>query len=280
MNLRQCIMTDNVWWRSISDANPNTVRLLNIANFLKNIRDFMLISSVYEDYIEDTADALRKLYTYECLCAELNITTGHLNKYEQYDWIEERYNDPTNFKVHNMYNATAFLFKYFPSPVKCYITVDKVKALHKIIGANGLITDAGEYRTTRVKPKGYNQYEYIHPEYISIQMSILIERTQVLLKEHYKQIEPTIKLAALVFTHFLHINPFSNGNGRVARLLLSYIISSVSVVPISLYSERISRRDYLECLSVSRQTEPFNPSALSTFIVESIERGLTCVAFY
>lgn len=62
-----------------------------------------------------------------------------------------------------------------------------------------------------------------------------------------------IKLAAIFFSEFLLIRPFSNGNGRVSRLLVHHILRRFILVPFSLYIPKAtwaaSRHDYLQILN-------------------------------
>ncbi|CAG8805235.1 6934_t:CDS:1, partial [Gigaspora rosea] len=88
------------------------------------------------------------------------------------------------------------------------------------------------------------------------------ERTDLLLEE-------AIKYGACFLAYFLLIHPFINGNGRVARLLLSYLLSRFTVVPLSLYTGPKTRDIYLQCLREAQwYQESFKPSALATFILE------------
>lgn len=55
------------------------------------------------------------------------------------------------------------------------------------------------------------------------------------------QLEETTKYGVCFFHQFLYIHPFLNGNGRVARVLLSYLLSKFTVVPLSLYTGKKTR---------------------------------------
>ena len=81
--------------------------------------------------------------------------------------------------------------------------------------------------------------------------------------------------------HFLTIHPFRNGNGRVARLLLSYFLSSVTIVPLSIYSKcENGREEYLKCLRDERSKSPSTESNLASLILESAYTNLEDICIY
>jgi Fic family protein len=88
-----------------------------------------------------------------------------------------------------------------------------------------------------------------------------------------------IKIAAQFLNKFLFIHPYENGNGRVARLLVSYILSSVSIVPVSL-TEGTRRDAYLTCLTDLQRIDgnqtmkTTKPIALATLILERVFMSL------
>jgi Fic family protein len=85
------------------------------------------------------------------------------------------------------------------------------------------------------------------------------------------EIEKIIKIAAEFLNRFLYIHPYSNGNGRVARILTSYLLSRVSVVPVSL-TEGSQRQTYLDCLRQIHSTGNLDqpPIALATLLLERV----------
>ena len=64
-----------------------------------------------------------------------------------------------------------------------------------------------------------------------------------------------VKLGAQFLSRFLYIHPFSNGNGRVGTILLSYLLSNFSVLPVSLYIKNAGRGVYLSCLRESQNNQ-------------------------
>ena len=172
-------------------------------------------------------------------------------------------------KIKNMNNAVQ---KIFPDPFKLEFdpnkfTIDLAKEIHSLIGANGLIGDAGNYRKTPAKPAQID-YEYVNVTEIQDKMEQLFKLTRKELMIDLS-IEDKVKLGAKFLSIFQAIHPFSNGNGRVGRLLLSYMLSSSCVVPITLYEESSDSNNYLTCIYESQNINPiFGP--LAQYILLSI----------
>ena len=79
-----------------------------------------------------------------------------------------------------------------------------------------------------------------------------------------------VKVVASFLSIFLNIHPFSNGNGRVARILTSLLLSRDSIVPVSLRgSNKSDRETYLECLR-GAQRGSLQPDALARLILDNV----------
>ena len=160
----------------------------------------------------------------------------------------------------------------FPNPFNVEFdsnrfTVDMAKQIHGLIGGDGLIENAGNFRNRPAKPAHYD-FEYLNYTEIDNKMIKLFKNARDKLNSDLS-LNEKIKLGAKFLSKFLYIHPFSNGNGRVGRLLLSYILSSSCVVPVTLFSSNKDNDDYLDCLVESRGTHPiFGP--LAEYILLSI----------
>jgi Fic family protein len=153
------------------------------------------------------------------------------------------------------------------------------------VGKNGLVPNAGSFRKIQVKP-GQGTYDYLNHDEIIGEMNRLFKITR---KEMQVEIDSRInaevdtariiKIAAQFLNKFLFIHPYENGNGRVARLLVSYILLSVSIVPVSL-TEGTRNDAYYTCLNDlhridGKETmEQTKPVALATFILERVFMAL------
>jgi len=99
---------------------------------------------------------------------------------------------------------------------------------HKILSDNLLIkSKSGIYRNDRMGVFGSSGLIYlaIEPEFVEEKMSELFEDIQSLLKKELT-IEELFYHAAFIHLKFVHIHPFWDGNGRAARLLEKWFLST------------------------------------------------------
>ena len=67
-----------------------------------------------------------------------------------------------------------------------------------------------------------------------------------------------LALAAIVHNHFEYIHPFEDGNGRVGRLLLNFILIKSGYPPVNISVE--DRREYYETLKTYSQRKGMMPT--------------------
>lgn len=84
-------------------------------------------------------------------------------------------------------------------------------------------------------------------------------------------------VASQFFRRFLFIHPFQNGNGRVARVLLSFLLVNYTIVPLCLFSwKKNSNEVHLKCLDEAHGYN--NEMLLRSLIIESVHNSLeACV---
>ena len=74
----------------------------------------------------------------------------------------------------------------------------------------------------------------------------------------YKTDTPSIELAAWVHAEFVRIHPFTDGNGRVSRMIMNYQLMSDGWMPISVAKEdRLKYFEALEAYAVGGDIAPF-----------------------
>jgi fido (protein-threonine AMPylation protein) len=170
-------------------------------------------------------------------------------------------------KVQNLNNAITSIFPstFFPNHSIDDFTPLLAQKLNQHI-CNGLIDDAGQYRIKYVMAAQEN-FVYMAPYLIEDRMNELFRQCREKFGKENLQLEEAVKFGACFFTHFLNIHPFMNGNGRVARLLLSYLLSRFTAVPFSLYIGKKTRDVCLQCL---RESKSSTPNALAALILESM----------
>lgn len=216
----------------------------------------------------------RYMYLRECLVAEKNIG-------EEYsvDMIEHVTSSPDltkrdHVKIVNMFSAYRSLETQRIDMDE--FTPSLAKKIHKQV-CNGLVTNAGEYRTKSAKPAG-EYYWYVEPDDIETKVGALFSSTRLLLASlgtNYTApvCAQKIKIVASFLSAFLIIHPFSNGNGRVARLLCSNLLLDVTIVPLSITEPRL-RGVYLDCLRDVQVDSYRQPTLLATLLLERIWKSL------
>jgi Fic family protein len=107
------------------------------------------------------------------------------------------------------------------------------------------VIHAGQYKTrpNSVITRYGDRFEYASPEETPGLMTDLVDWYNQAEKEG--KLSP-IELAALFHYRYIRIHPFEDGNGRIARLLVNYILAKHDC-PMIVVRSRL-KRDYLEAL--------------------------------
>ena len=120
----------------------------------------------------------------------------------------------------NHQTALNYLFDFITQKKK--ISEGLVLKLHSIL-MNGVRPDAGVYRNHAVRITGVNLPT---ANYLSIPKLV-----PEVIKEAAKETKDIIALTAKVHSRFEQIHPFSDGNGRVGRLLMTVMLLENNVAP-------------------------------------------------
>lgn len=110
------------------------------------------------------------------------------------------------------------------------------------------VIHAGQYKTrpNSVITRYGDRFEYASPEETSTLMTDLVDWYNY--AENSGEYTP-VELAALFHYRYIRIHPFEDGNGRIARLLVNYILARHGW-PMIVVRSRI-KQDYLEALHQS-----------------------------
>jgi len=144
-------------------------------------------------------------------------------------------------------------------------TVDQklIKHIHQIL-MNGLMHNAGEYRTHSVRIAGARVPTSNHMS-IENHMSKFINTLNKLQKDTSSQIEHVAQTHA----RFEQIHPFSDGNGRVGRLLMNIISFKYGMAPVLVRKEK--KQAYYTYLKESQVKN--NNIPLTSYIFDALFEG-------
>ncbi|MBL8219733.1 MAG: Fic family protein [Bryobacterales bacterium] len=121
-------------------------------------------------------------------------------------------------------------------------TIEAIDSLGRIVP---IMLLKGEYKkqpNNPLRPDGHI-HEYCPPEHVASEMDRMISLHQ----QHERNGVPPVIEAAWLHHVFTQIHPFQDGNGRVARLLASYVLIKAGFFPLALNDER-DREVYIRAL--------------------------------
>jgi Fic family protein len=159
----------------------------------------------------------------------------------------------------NHQTALNFLFAYISDKKK--IDVALILRLHGIL-MNGVRPDAGMYRRHAVRIVGVNL-----PTANYLRVPDLLPAVLMLAA---KKNEDILDLTARVHSRFEQIHPFSDGNGRVGRLLMNAMLLQANLAPAIIREGR--KRLYYNYLFKAQSREDYRP--LTSFLIDAISEGL------
>jgi len=158
----------------------------------------------------------------------------------------------------NHQTALNYLFDHIEKGEK--IDESLILKLHSIL-MNGIRPDAGAYRNHGVRITGVNLPTANH---MSVRKLILEVMDQVIKNTKY-----IVELSAAIHAEFEQIHPFSDGNGRIGRLLINAMLLQANLAPAIIRQEQ--KRLYYAYLYKAQTKEDL--SQLEDFLCEAIMDG-------
>jgi Fic family protein len=143
------------------------------------------------------------------------------------------------------------------------IDENTVLHVHKLI-MSGVVDDAGQYRTARVRIAGAS---FMPPPSSDVRPKL--NELLTWLKENPDEYTP-MELAAVFHHRFVQIHPFTEGNGRTARLLMNAVLLRFGYPFIVIVSTQ-DRSRYLKTLM---EADLGNASAFVNFAARCVERTI------
>ncbi len=160
--------------------------------------------------------------------------------------------------------AEAHVFALNELPLEADLDMPTVLRLHQIAFGR-LYHWAGKYRTTTPL---VGQLTLPTPGELPMRMYQLLNNTNFQIVQAQSTKDAVALLAA--FHHeFVRIHPFTNGNGRIARLLTNLVAYKLGYADVQLYaSAGAQRKRYIEAL---READAHDFQPLETLIRESLK---------
>lgn len=133
------------------------------------------------------------------------------------------------------------------------------------------VIHAGQYKTrpNSVITRYGDRFEYASPDETPALMSDLVNWYN---EEEQKGKLSPIELAALFHYRYIRIHPFEDGNGRIARLMVNYILTRHDYPMIVVRSRK--KTEYLEALHATDQVAGLAPSDGAHASIKDIETFL------
>ena len=163
-----------------------------------------------------------------------------------------------HLEAKNHQSALEYLFNEIKKDYK--ITEEFILELHHIL-MNSIRPDAGRYRNHGVRIVGANV-----PTANYVKVPDLMRN---LIKEINKKHKDPIKHVSFIHSKFEQIHPFSDGNGRIGRLIMTAMLLKANTAPAVIEKEK--KNSYYKYLQKAQQKEDY--SELEKFICDSILNG-------
>ena len=164
------------------------------------------------------------------------------------------------------------------------LEVGLLKETHRLILQNipqpGGLTKPGEMSNKpRVTEFKGEIYHYANPDDMESTVINLLDKYNFLYDSCIKEkggpnedidVYSLLKTCSWFLFELLDLHPFSDGNGRLCRILSSYCLSKLNPFPTPIYNvwTNSCKGDYIEALVEARKSPDRQPCALTTMIIE------------
>jgi Fic family protein len=165
-----------------------------------------------------------------------------------------------HLEAKNHQTALEYLFEYISGDKP--INEKFILKLHAVL-MNSILSNAGNYRNHNVRIVGSN---IPTSNYLSI-----YKKMKELIKEINKKNTDIIKHVTTIHSKFEQIHPFSDGNGRIGRLLLQAMLLKQNLAPAII--EQKTKRKYLKYLNDAQSKNDY--SNLEEYFCEAIIIGFS-----
>ena len=161
------------------------------------------------------------------------------------------------------YQALEFLMELVEHGKRHTLSQHLIRSLHQLVTRDIEGEEAGKYRRTDVVILGA-KHKPIAAVHVRDEMQKLIEWHQ----KSFNKLHP-MEMAALFHHRFVHIHPFTDGNGRVGRLLMNIILMQKGY-PLTVILKN-DRKKYYDSLAKADRN---NYAPFVRFVAQNVERSL------
>lgn len=151
-------------------------------------------------------------------------------------------------EIYNHYAAYLKMLEYLKQHPEGYLDEEIIKDIHEVL-VKGIIEEGGVYRNVNISIKG-SKYVPCDPIKVYHRMDKYVIQLNEMPNDLDKVVYAHLQLSK--------IHPFLDGNGRLCRLILNYMLISEGYLPISIPAKR--RKEYfatLEAFKVDKTSVPF-----------------------
>ncbi|MFH1365630.1 MAG: Fic family protein [archaeon] len=226
------------------------IEILN--NYNKKIKVVHLSKKEWENFTED--------FVYNTNAIEGSTVTEE----EVKEILEEKpkTHDPEKLETLGVANAIRYIRN-----TKEDLSLKLLLKLHKLC-FDGSKNFAGEFRGVNVVVRNALG-NILHAGVPKEELKDYLEDFIFWYKENNKKFKPLV-LASILHNQFEHIHPFQDGNGRVGRLLLNYILIRNNYPPINIKLE--DRQEYYLTLQKYSKEDDLKPTL--RFLIKQYKKTL------
>jgi len=152
--------------------------------------------------------------------------------------------------------------EYIERMAKRGLKEQDILSVHQII-MKGIDDEAGKYRTAEIRIAGA---DFVPPP--AYEVPFLIKELVDWHNQNPDELRP-VELASVFHHRFVHIHPFHDGNGRIARLLMNLTLTRARYPTSTILN--IDRKKYYDTL---KKADNGNLAPFAGFVAAAVERSL------
>lgn len=165
----------------------------------------------------------------------------------------------TLYEINNQKDCYEFILNKLSGKEK--VSEELIQEIHKLLTKGTY--DEKRYITNNERPGEYKKHDYVVGKdeigaNVNEVKELMIDLINQINEVNTNDIEDIITIASFTHNTLEEIHPFADGNGRVGRTLLNYILMLNDLPPIIIYEE--DKNYYYEALEKFDKENNLNPS--------------------